>query len=136
VRRGEELARIYASADVFVFPSRTDTFGNVILEAMASGCPVAAFPVTGPLDIIGEDEGAGSKVSGGVLSEDLRRAALACLDLSRAATRERALAFDWGRSARQFADYSWPLEGFPDHQAPDYRAAAQGAPGPGLPEPR
>src|SRR5690606_37471681 len=99
VRKGEELARLYASADVFVFPSRTDTFGNVVLEAMASGCPVAAFPVTGPLDIVGR---------GGALSDDLRQAALACLDIPRAAARERALAFDWYSSARQFADYSFP----------------------------
>lgn len=108
VRKGEALARIYASADVFVFPSRTDTFGNVILEAMASGCPVAAFPVTGPLDIIGPPCIRGR---GGVLSDDLRQAALACLDIPRAAARERALAFDWYSSARQFADYSFPTRG-------------------------
>ena len=64
------LAEIYSSADVFVFPSRTDTFGIVLLEALASGVPVAAFPVTGPLDVIG-DSGTG------VLSHDLREAALA-----------------------------------------------------------
>ena len=50
---GEDLARVYASADVFVFPSLTDTFGIVLLEALASGLPIAAFPVTGPLDVIG-----------------------------------------------------------------------------------
>ena len=66
---GEALARIYASADVFVFPSRTDTFGIVLLEALASGLPVAAFPVTGPLDVIG-DSGAGA------LHEDLREGRL------------------------------------------------------------
>ena len=104
VRRGEELARIYASADVFVFPSRTDTFGNVILEAMASGCPVAAFPVTGPLDIVAGGQG-------GVLCGDLRRAALACLDLPRTAARERALTYDWHNCARQFVDYSFPRDG-------------------------
>ncbi len=52
-RHGEELAEIYAAADVFVFPSKTDTFGLVLLEALASGLPVAAFPVTGPRDVIG-----------------------------------------------------------------------------------
>ena len=77
---GEALARIYASADVFVFPSRTDTFGIVLLEALASGLPVAAFPVTGPLDVIG-DSGAGA------LHEDLREACLAALQF-RATTRE------------------------------------------------
>ncbi len=72
---GEELAQCYASADVFVFPSRTDTFGMVLLEAMASGLPVAAYPVTGPIDNV---------VPGvtGILDDDLRRAALAALDLS------------------------------------------------------
>src|SRR3712207_3942290 len=72
---GEALARVYASADVFVFPSLTDTFGIVLLEALASGLPVAAFPVTGPADVIGN--------SGcGVLKGDLREAALAALDIS------------------------------------------------------
>jgi len=104
VRKGEELATIYASADVFVFPSRTDTFGNVILEALASGCPVAAFPVTGPLDIIaGHQEG--------VLSQDLREAAMATLQLSREAARKRALEFSWVNCARQFVDYSLPKHG-------------------------
>ena len=69
-RPSDELAEIYASADVFVFPSRTDTFGNVIIEALASGTPVAAYPVTGPIDIVGDGVG-------GVVSEDLREAALA-----------------------------------------------------------
>ena len=71
-KHGEALADLYASADVFVFPSRTDTFGIVLIEAMASGLPVAAFPVTGPLDVIG-DSGAGA------LHEDLREACLAAL---------------------------------------------------------
>jgi glycosyltransferase involved in cell wall biosynthesis len=52
-RRGDELSRLYASSDVFVFPSRTDTFGLVILEALACGTPVAAYPVPGPLDVVG-----------------------------------------------------------------------------------
>lgn len=91
-----ELPRIYASADVFVFPSRTDTFGNVLLEAMASGCPVAAFPVTGPLDVVGD---------GGVLSEDLREAALGALDVSREAARAEALPYSWPECARQFLDH-------------------------------
>jgi glycosyltransferase involved in cell wall biosynthesis len=94
-RFGDALAQVYASADVFVFPSRTDTFGVVLLEALASGLPVAAFPAPGPLDVIG-DSGAG------VLSEDLRAACLAALEISREAARARALAFTWGESARQF----------------------------------
>ncbi|MGD9869096.1 MAG: glycosyltransferase family 4 protein, partial [Hyphomicrobiales bacterium] len=69
---GAELARAYANADVFVFPSLTDTFGNVLLEALASGVPVAAYPVTGPLDVIGD-------APVGELDRDLRRAALGAL---------------------------------------------------------
>jgi 1,2-diacylglycerol 3-alpha-glucosyltransferase/glucuronosyltransferase len=91
------LARLYASADVFVFPSRTDTFGLVLLEALASGLAVAAFPVPGPLDVIG-DSGVG------VLSEDLGSAALAALDVRRDACRAYALKFTWAHCARQFVE--------------------------------
>ena len=91
-----ELARLYASCDVFVFPSRTDTFGIVLLEAMACGLPVAAFPVTGPLDVV-----AGGA---GVLHDDLRVAALAALDIPREAARTQARAFTWENCARQFLD--------------------------------
>src|SRR5690606_26532083 len=77
----DELAQVYASSDVFVFPSRTDTFGNVLLEAMASGCPVAAFPVTGPIDIVGQ---------GGAVAQDLRAAAMTALDVPREAARANA----------------------------------------------
>jgi glycosyltransferase involved in cell wall biosynthesis len=94
-RSGVDLAQIYASANVFVFPSLTDTFGIVLLEALASGLPVAAFPVTGPLDVIGS--------SGcGVLDTDLRKAALAALDISRERCRSYAETFTWRESARQF----------------------------------
>ena len=97
VKRGAELAALYASADVFVFPSRTDTFGNVIIEALASGTPVAAYPVTGPLDILTD--------GGGVLADDLRQAALAALAVPRQAARARAAAFDWNESASQFLSH-------------------------------
>ncbi len=96
-KQGEALAEVYAAADVFVFPSRTDTFGLVLLEALASGVPVAAFPVTGPLDVIG-----GAPV--GILDEDLRAAALRATTLSREACREFALRFGWQHSARAFLD--------------------------------
>jgi glycosyltransferase involved in cell wall biosynthesis len=89
------LAAHLASADVFVFPSRTDTFGIVQLEALASGVPVAAFPVTGPKDVVGENPI-------GVLHEDLGRACLEALELSREACREFALECSWENSARQF----------------------------------
>jgi glycosyltransferase involved in cell wall biosynthesis len=94
-QQGEELARTYASSDVFVFPSLTDTFGIVLLEALASGLPVAAYPVMGPLDVIGE-----SKV--GVLDHDLQRAALAALEIPRELCRAHASTFTWKRSAAQF----------------------------------
>ncbi len=94
---GEELARAYASADVFVFPSRTDTFGNVLLEALASGLPVAAYPVMGPLDILGDSDA-------GILDEDLRAACLGALAIDPVAARELALSFSWRRAALQFLD--------------------------------
>ncbi len=94
-RTGEELARIYASADVFVFPSRTDTFGIVLLEALASGLPVAAYPVAGPRDVLG---GSGA----GVLHDDLAAACREALDIPAAEARRHALRFSWGQSARQF----------------------------------
>lgn len=96
-RPNNELARIYASADVFVFPSRTDTFGNVIIEALASGTPVAGFPVTGPIDIVGDG-------FGGVVSEDLRLAALTALDVDRSAARERGMRYTWKACAEMYMD--------------------------------
>jgi glycosyltransferase involved in cell wall biosynthesis len=95
VLQGEPLGRAYAGADVFVFPSLTDTFGNVLLEALASGLPVAAFPVTGPKDVITDPRV-------GVLDVDLRQASLAALDLQRDAPREFALRFSWEESAAAF----------------------------------
>ncbi len=92
---GDSLARYYATADVFVFPSRTDTFGLVMLEAMASGLPVAAYPVTGPIDIV--EDGVS-----GALDEDLAAAARRALTLDRSAARRRALQFTWRATAEQF----------------------------------
>lgn len=89
------LAAHLAAADVFVFPSRTDTFGIVQLEALASGVPVAAFPVTGPKDVVGDHPI-------GVLDEDLGRACMDALKLSREACRAFALDYSWENSARQF----------------------------------
>jgi glycosyltransferase involved in cell wall biosynthesis len=94
---GEELARAFASADVFVFPSLTDTYGVVLLEALACGVPVAAFPVTGPRDVIVD-----GKV--GSLKDDLREAALTALEMDREACRSFALGFGWERCALQFVD--------------------------------
>src|SRR6185312_3758619 len=87
-KQGEELARLFASADVFVFPSRTDTFGLVLLEALASGTPVAAYPVTGPIDVIAD-------ATIGVLDNDLRAACLGALECSRQDCRDFALGMTW-----------------------------------------
>ena len=94
-RTGEALAAVYASADVFVFPSRTDTFGIVLLEALASGLPVAAFPVAGPSDVIGDSDV-------GILDEDLGAACRRALAIPRERTRAFALRHSWAESARQF----------------------------------
>jgi glycosyltransferase involved in cell wall biosynthesis len=94
---GERLADVYASADVFVFSSKTDTFGLVLLEALACGVPVAAFPVCGPRDVIGN-----SPV--GVLSENLQAACLAALRLEPEACRAFALEHSWESCARAFID--------------------------------
>jgi glycosyltransferase involved in cell wall biosynthesis len=94
-RDGEALAQTYAAADVFVFPSRTDTFGLVLLEALASGVPIAAFAVAGPRDVIGDAEV-------GALHTDLGVACMQALTLSRDACRAFALTMTWRRSARCF----------------------------------
>lgn len=94
-RENGALARSYAGADVFVFPSRTDTFGLVLLEALASGTPVAAFPVTGPIDVVTD-----ARV--GALNEDLRTACLKALDCDRTACREHAEAWSWDACVAQF----------------------------------
>jgi glycosyltransferase involved in cell wall biosynthesis len=94
-RTHDELPGLYANADVFVFPSRTDTFGLVLIEALAAGLPVAAYPVAGPRDIIGDS-------AAGALSEDLRQASLDALRLDRAVCREHALTFTWDHSVEQF----------------------------------
>lgn len=99
---GEALARHYAASDVFVFPSRTDTFGLVLLEALACGLPVAAYPVPGPLDVIGEG-------GSGCLDEDLRKAAIAALDIPRTECRRYALNFTWSACATQFLQSLCPL---------------------------
>jgi glycosyltransferase involved in cell wall biosynthesis len=97
-----ELAQVYAAADVFVFPSKTDTFGLVLLEAMACGLPVAAYPVTGPLDVIGDAENAG------VMHEDLRTACLRALQLRREDAAAHARKFSWRAATEQFLAHLHP----------------------------
>jgi glycosyltransferase involved in cell wall biosynthesis len=94
-RHGEDLARHVSAADVMVFPSLTDTFGLVNLEAMACGVPVAAYPVTGPVDVI-EDGCTGA------LDRDLAAAARRALSASPAACRERARRYDWASCTAEF----------------------------------
>jgi glycosyltransferase involved in cell wall biosynthesis len=101
-RHGDDLAQHLSAADVFVFPSRFETFGLVVLEALACGTPVAALPVPGPIDIVGGRPEA-------VLSEDLRAAALAALKIDRGACRAFAETFSWAECTRQFADNLVPI---------------------------
>jgi glycosyltransferase involved in cell wall biosynthesis len=104
---GEELARCLSAADVFVFPSRTDTFGLVMLEAMACGTPIAAYPVTGPIDVVAHGHT-------GCLDADLTQAALAALSISRDACRQGALERTWERASGQFLSHLVRADGSGD----------------------
>lgn len=97
------LPPFYRAADVFVFPSRTDTFGLVLLEAMASGTPVAAFPVTGPIDVVASAEA-------GVLNENLQTACLQALHCRRNKVRQYAEQYSWENASRQFEALLAPFE--------------------------
>ncbi len=100
-RHGEELAQTLAAADVFVFPSRTDTLGLVMLEAMASGVPVAAFPVPGPADVVIDGRN-------GALDQDLRTAVFRALAIPGEDCVEYAAEFSWRRSAERFLQLLMP----------------------------
>ena len=119
-RQGAELASIYASADVFVFPSKTDTFGLVILEALACGTPVAGYPVQGPLDIIGvECLGPNRELKRpiGSLNEDLSQAIQDALRLDRADAAYYGATFCWDACTGQF------LNGIPRTETAEALAA-------------
>lgn len=119
VLSGEDLATVYRSADVMVFPSVTDTFGLVMVESMACGTPVAAYPVPGPIDVIGHDS------PGGVIDADLRAACLAALEKTREGARRHAEQFNWPTATRQFeqALVRIPRASGVSEPAPDGRAA-------------
>ena len=101
------LTQVYAAADVFVFPSRSETFGLVMLEAMACGTPVAAFPVEGPMEVLGAQSG--RQPRGGVLHDSLLAAAQEALAVPRTEARARALEFTWGHAARIFEQHLVPV---------------------------
>ncbi len=125
VKEGEELAKYYAAADVFVFPSLTDTFGLVLLEALACGVPVAAYPVAGPLDVIGD-------APVGCLHADLGIALQRALGASPEACRAHAESYSWEASTQQFlanivpfpSDRFFPGNGVPPTELKREAAAA------------
>jgi len=102
VLQQHELAKVYAAADVFVFPSKTDTFGLVLLEAMACGTPVAAYPVTGPIDVLGNS-------TAGAMNDDLREACMQALKIPREVARAHAEKFSWRAASEQFANHLKPV---------------------------
>jgi len=119
---GEELAEAYAGADVFVFPSKTDTFGLVLIEAVATGTPVAGYPVQGPGDVLAFTP---DGMKAGALDDDLKTACMAALRLDREDARAYAMTFAWDACAKQFIS-NLALEEMPveDAEAPRELAAA------------
>ena len=100
-----ELAKVYAAADVFVFPSKSETFGLVMLESMASGTPVAAYPVDGPLEVLGGSVKSDGSCHGGVMHVDLQQACFRALAVPRHEARTRALDFSWVQAAQMFEGF-------------------------------
>lgn len=104
-----EIAKLFAAADVFVFPSKSETFGLVMLEAMSCGTPVAAYPVDGPLQVLGKGTAQDPhSVRGGVMHADLQQASYSALTVARHEARARALDFTWARAASLFMAYVVP----------------------------
>ncbi len=107
----DELAKVYGSADLFVFPSHADTFGLVMVEAMATGTPVAAYPVDGPLEVLGRAHPGGGGSLGGAMDEDLQQACWRALSVPRHEARSRALDFSWPRATKLFLGNLVPARG-------------------------
>ena len=101
----DELARVYAAADVFVMPSKSETFGLVMLESMATGTPVAAYPVDGPLEVLGSED---QQVYGGALDKDLHQAWHRALKVPRHEARARSECFSWSHASQSFLAYLVP----------------------------
>ncbi len=108
----DELAKVYAAADLFVFPSRADTFGLVMVEAMATGTPVAAYPVDGPLEVLGRRDAQGRSL-GGAMHEDLQKACFAALAVPRHEARAARAGF-------QLAACHCPVHQLPGPRAPTF----------------
>lgn len=107
----EEIAKLFAAADVFVFPSRSETFGLVMLEAMSCGTPVAAYPVDGPLEVLGKPGSPDPLAShGGVMHADLLQATYSALTVPRHEARARALDFTWAQASRVFLGHLVPAK--------------------------
>ena len=123
---GAELTRLLACADCFVFPSRTDTFGLVMLEAMACGLPVAAYPVTGPIDVVREGVT-------GCMREDLSEAIEAAHRLERGPCREQALEYGWENATHQFLDHLVEVRSHAAAQLPRWLRIEAAAKGDALP---
>jgi glycosyltransferase involved in cell wall biosynthesis len=111
----DELAKLYGAADLFVFPSRADTFGLVMAEAMACGTPVAAYPVDGPLTVLARPGPDGAGSLGGAMHEDLQTACFAALSVPRQEARQRALDFSWVQAASLFAGFLVPARRLAAH---------------------
>ena len=103
MKKGKELASYYQMADVFVFPSKTDTFGVVMLESMACGTPIAAYPVTGPIDVVENNVN-------GYLSNDLKQATIKCLEIDHELVSQSSLKWTWEACYEQFMDILLPID--------------------------
>jgi glycosyltransferase involved in cell wall biosynthesis len=105
----EELAQLYGAADLFVFPSHADTFGLVMVEAMACGTPVAAYSVDGPLTVLARPRADGSGSLGGAMHDDLQQACYAAMGIPRHEARARAEDFSWAQAASLFSQFLVPV---------------------------